>query len=77
MSRILQIQEQLLDVSAQANQIERALTLNQSRALTSSLKSLYKLRSRLEVEFREAAAIGQVDVVSYRLFEGRERPTRA
>jgi hypothetical protein len=77
MSRLLQIQEQLLDIAAETHAIEKALSVRQSRALTSSLKSLYKLRSGLEAEFREAATDAQVDVVSYRLFEGRERPTMA
>lgn len=77
MSRLLQIQEQLLDIAAETTQIEKALAQRQSRALSSSLKSLYKLRSGLEAEFRDAAADAQVDVVSYRLFEGRQRPTMA
>lgn len=70
MSRLLQIQEQLLDIAAETHKIERALSVRHSRALTSSLKSLYKLRSGLEAEFKDAATDAQVDVVSYRLFEG-------
>ncbi len=77
MSRLLQIQEQILDAGSRITRIERSLAEHPSRALTSSLKSLYKLRSGLEEEFREAAADAQVDVVSYRLLEGRERPTMA
>lgn len=77
MSRLLEIQERLLDTSAEITRLERALAERQSRALASSLKSLYKLRSGLEVEFNEAAASAQVDVISYRLFEGHQRPTMA
>ena len=77
MSRLLQIQDKLLEVAAETTQIEKALAQRESRALSSSLRSLYKLRVGLEAEFREAAADAQVDVVSYRLFEGRQRPTMA
>ena len=48
-----------------------------SRALGSSLKSLHKLHSQLEAEFREVAAESLVDIVSCRFFDGRERPTMA
>jgi hypothetical protein len=75
MSRLLQIQDQLLDTTAEITKLERAFGQRQSSALSSSLKSLYKARAGLEEEFKEAAAVAQVDVVSYRLFEGRERPT--
>jgi hypothetical protein len=77
MSKILQIQERLLENSAEITQLERALVQHPSRSLSSMLKSLYKLRSELEHDFKEAAADAQADVVSYRLFEGRERPTMA
>lgn len=71
MSRLLQIQEQLLDASGRISRIERALTEHPSRALTSSLKSLYKLRSGLQEEFKLVTADAQVDVIGYRLFEGK------
>ncbi|HXM41772.1 MAG TPA: hypothetical protein VN924_10990 [Bryobacteraceae bacterium] len=76
MSRLLDIQEHLLNNAAEIARLERALGHHPSRALSSSLKSLYKLRSGLEAEFREAAAADQVDVVTYRLFDGRQ-PTMA
>jgi len=66
MSRLLQIQERLLENSAEITRMERALGQHPSRALNSSLKSLYKLRSGLESEFKEAAADDQVDVVGYK-----------
>jgi hypothetical protein len=75
MSRLLEIQEQLLGTASEITRLERALGQQNSRALTSSLKSLYKAYQGLEAEFTEAAATAQVDVVSYRLFDGRERPT--
>jgi hypothetical protein len=77
MSRVLEIQERILDTTAEITRLERALAQRDSRALNSSLRSLYKFRAELESEFRDAAASAQLDVVSYRLFEGRERPTMA
>ena len=77
MNTVLDIQQRILETSAEIARLERALAERESRALSSSLKSLYKVRSGLESEFKEAAAASQIDVVSYRLFEGRERPTMA
>jgi hypothetical protein len=76
MSGLLDIQKHLLDNAAEIARLERAFGRHPSRALGSSLKSMHKIRSRLEAEFREAAAVGQVDVVTYRLFDGRQ-PTMA
>ncbi len=72
---ILQIQQRLLENAEQISLTERAFGRQQSRSLQSSLKSLYKLRKYLEYEFEEVAYTAQVDVVSYRIFEGNERPT--
>ncbi len=64
-----------MDNEARMSRLERALAERPSRALSSSLKSLIKVRADLEEEFREIAAVDQVDVFSYRLFEAREHPT--
>ena len=77
MNRLLQIQTQLVGVGANIAGVEKALGRRRSIALTSSLKSLCRVRERLEDEFMAAAGTSQVDVVSYRLFEGHERPTVA
>jgi hypothetical protein len=53
------------------------LATHQSKAVAASLRSLYKLNHVYEDEFRVAAAADAVDVVSYRIFDGRERPTMA
>lgn len=75
MSALIQIQDQLMNTGARIAEAERLLAIRQSRAVRSSLKSLYKLRGKLESEFYEVARRSQVDVLTYRLFEGGERPS--
>lgn len=75
MSHLLQIQEQILDTGSQIAELERSLAEGYSWDIALSLKSMYKMRDRLEAELREVARSSQVDVFSYRLFDGRERPT--
>lgn len=76
MSRLLDLQEQLLDTNAALAQLDRAAadepTLASIAAMAASLRKRYQ---SLESAFlREAADLG-LDVCSYRLFGERERPT--
>lgn len=75
MSRLLQIEDRLLENASQISQVERAYGQRPSRALQSSLKSLQKARKSLQAEFEEVAAVAQVEVLSYRIIEGNHRPT--
>jgi hypothetical protein len=77
MSNVLEIQDKLRENTELIAQLEKSLAVHQSKAVAASLRSLYKINHVYQEEFRAAAEIDLVDVVSYRIFDGSERPTMA
>jgi hypothetical protein len=75
MNAMLEIQDKLRESTAMITRLEKSLAVHQSPSIAASLRSLHKLHTVYEEEFRAAAEVNLVDVVHYRLFEGNGRPT--
>jgi hypothetical protein len=77
MSRVLDVQDKLRENTALIARLEKDLVAHQSKEIAASLRSLYKLHHVYEEQFREAADVESMDVVSYRLFKEHDRFTVA
>lgn len=72
MSALAEISRRVQSTTALIEEHQRSLRPDSPRSALANIRSLEKLRKRLEHEFEEAAAQEEVDVYRYRLFnEGR------
>jgi hypothetical protein len=80
MSALAEIQDRIQSTSALISQYESAIAGYKGQApasLPANIRSLEKLRNRLEREFLEVAQDQQMEVYRYRLLEETDRPTLA
>lgn len=79
MSALAELERRLQDTSALIVRYEHALSNPENSgskgSLTTGIKSLHKLRSRLESEFLELAAIEEYEVFRYRIIESTDPPS--